>query len=136
MAEDQQMRLDHDLTLATVMTTMMTTENTPARAQQGDTGQTQSGIYHGRNAVQESQIKTEKTPARAQQGAPLSNRGPISDESRELRFINEVREDQVRCLFCNQPLPKAYVAIQEHIDAFHKPITTKAEREAAGITMN
>lgn len=126
------MRLDHDLTLATVRTTMTTTENIPARRQQGDSDRNQSG----RNAVPGSRTRTEKTPARAHQGAPVSNRGPISDESRELRFINEVREDQVKCLFCNQPLPKAYVAIQEHIDAFHKPITTKAEREAAGITMN
>jgi len=54
-------------------------------------------------------------------------RGPISDESRELRFVNEIKTDQVKCLFCNQMLPKAYVAIQEHLDNFHKQPSTKMD---------
>jgi len=55
-------------------------------------------------------------------------RGPISDESRELRFVNEIKADQVKCLFCDQMLPKAYVAIQEHVDVFHKPTKPKKGR--------
>lgn len=56
-------------------------------------------------------------------------RGPISPESRELRFVNEIKTKQATCIFCNQLLPKTYAEIQKHIDEFHKPVTTKAQKE-------
>ena len=64
-----------------------------------------------------------------------SRRGdPLSDESRELRFVNEIKDDHVQCLFCQQRLPKVYVEIQRHLDEVHRatPMTSPTDQAPPG----
>ena len=51
---------------------------------------------------------------------PPRRRKYIDMQERETRFRNETTEPLVKCMFCQQMLPKVYEAIQAHVDAVHK----------------
>ena len=56
-----------------------------------------------------------------------SRRKFIDLQTREMRFRNETPEPLVKCVFCQQMLPKSYEEIQAHVDTYHKEKRDKPE---------
>ena len=64
---------------------------------------------------------------------PVNRKKFLDLQEREMRFRNETEDPLVKCVFCQQMLPKNYQEIQAHVDAFHKEKREKPPTKAEAI---